>query len=222
MPFSTRTGNFTLWLTFPWVSTLQFSCSTSPEHPVSHTGSRQSKKDFRKSAQFRSRRQALHHLSDWKGLVILHLEQRLLSPGISSQVLGVLFAPGSCACQSLWPRLLPGLSVWGQLLPVPLNYKFSWCIEVYTLQFVPYLRPNSTLWVYAFKCLLLKVGSILSQLHCTASDFGCTCLILAQCLLLAFPGKSLGFWTHSTTLASGSYRNSWKKTNGYSCFTPYL
>lgn len=52
---------------------------------------------------------------------------------------------------------------------------------------------------------------------------GCTSLILAQCLVLTFPGKScdnpgwwlyhqsLGFWTHSTTLASGSFRESWIK-----------
>lgn len=169
VPFSAKTGNFTLWLTFqrglnPPILLQYFPRTSSLPH-----GPRQSKKNFRKSAQFRSGRQALHHLSDWKGLVIFHLEQRLLSPGINSQVLGVLFAPGCCACQSLWPRLLSGLSVWDWLLPVPLNYKLSWCIEVYTLQFVPYRRPSTTLWAYAFKCLLLKVGSILSQLPCTAS-----------------------------------------------------
>lgn len=88
-------------------------------------------KEMRKSAQFWRGRQAFHCLSDWKGCVISHLKQRLLSSGINSQVLAVLSALSSLACQCLWPKLLSGLSIWDWLLSVLSKYKTKLCQEVY-------------------------------------------------------------------------------------------
>lgn len=94
-------------------------------------------KDMKKSAQFWRGRQAFHCLSDWKGCVISHLKQRLLSSGINSQVLAVLSALSCLACQCLWPKLLSGLSIWDWLLPVLSKYKPKLCQEVYPRPIFP-------------------------------------------------------------------------------------
>lgn len=179
-------------------------------------------KDFRPFAQFWRGRQAFPHLSDRKGCAMFHLDHRLPSSGINSQGLGVLFAPGSHVCQSLWPRLLPGLFVWDALLPMPLNYK----TKLVSRGLYPPVCPIAKSMPYPVS-LRIHISSVKSRKQSSLQHNAQPLwfwLCLPHCYLVShlswkilrpprawwFYHQSLGFWTHSATQASRSYRESRK------------